>query len=99
MNDSFSSSLFAFFDAPFRGDPAQHLAVVSRCLCFLLPGWIKPFWTWLQRELGRPQKTIISHLASLADCAKCNSIELLRQLALQRQPSDSQRGRKTPSVL
>lgn len=30
MNDSFSSSLFAFFDAPFRGDPAQHLAVVSR---------------------------------------------------------------------
>jgi hypothetical protein len=65
MSDSFSSSLFAFFDAPFRWtQPSTWPWFLYVWVCFLLLGWIKPLWTWLQREQASSWPTAAGRIDS-----------------------------------
>ena len=54
MNDSFAGYLFTFTSAPFRWTaPNTWPWIVYVWLAFMLVGWLKPLWTWLQREQAK----------------------------------------------
>ena len=86
MNGSFSSSLFAFFDAPFRWtQPSTWPWFLYVWVCFLLLGWIKPFWTWLQREQAKSWPTASGRI----DSATIGEPKRFLGLALQQDRSRS----------
>ena len=65
MNISSSNPWFALFDAPFRlTQPNTWPWIVYVWLAFLLLGWLKPLWTWLQREQAKSWPTASGRIDS-----------------------------------
>ena len=65
MDASSSGCLFALIDAPFRWtEPSTWPWIVYVWLAFLLIGWLKPLWQWLQREQAKSWPTATGHIDS-----------------------------------
>jgi hypothetical protein len=65
MNNSFASYLLGLTSAPFRWtEPRTWPWIVYVWLAFLLIGWLKPLWQWLQREQAKSWPPATGHIDS-----------------------------------
>lgn len=65
MTNSIASYLYTFINTPFRWtEPSTWPWIVYVWLAFLLIGWLRPVWQWLQREQAKSWPTATGHIDS-----------------------------------